>query len=318
MSKAASKGRDSTTEPRCPAIEERGPAIEERALAVEGRTLAIEGCCPAIEERALAVESCCPAIELRDLSFRYGKAAFIEALSARFETGVITSIVGPNGCGKSTLVRLMDGLLRPEAGAALIEGRPVLSLRPRRRARRLAVLAQGNHLPAMTVEELVACGRFPHQSYQKRLSKEDREQIEEALEETGIARFRKTDVRRLSGGERQRAFIAMTLAQNTGIILLDEPTTYLDIHACHEIMQLVRRLNRDTRKTFVMVIHDLDLALRYSDKLMVMEHGRSTFIGNTDDPQALSALEQAFSISVIPTQSTHGKAFSIFPGEWVH
>jgi iron complex transport system ATP-binding protein len=260
-----------------------------------------------------AAETRGPAIELRDLSFRYGKAPFIEALSARFKTGAITSIVGPNGCGKSTLVQLMDGLLHPESGAALIEGTPVLSLRPRQRAQRLAVLAQGSHLPAMTVEELVGCGRFPHQNYQGRLSKEDREHIENAMEETGIVRFRETDVRRLSGGERQRAFIAMTLAQGTGIILLDEPTTYLDIHACHEIMQLVRRLNRDMRKTFVMVIHDLDLALRYSDDLMVMERGKASFIGSADDPQVLIALEQAFSVTVVPAKNGHGKAFNMFP-----
>jgi iron complex transport system ATP-binding protein len=189
----------------------------------------------------------------------------------------------------------------------------VLSLRPRQRARRLAVLAQGGHLPAMTVEELVGCGRFPHQNYQGRLSKEDREHIENAMEETGIVRFRETDVRRLSGGERQRAFIAMTLAQGTGIILLDEPTTYLDIHACHEIMQLVRRLNRDMHKTFVMVIHDLDLALRYSDNLVVMERGKASFIGSAEDPRVLTAIEQAFSVTVVPAQNGHGKAFNMFP-----
>ena len=172
-----------------------------------------------------------------------------------FSHGAVTSIVGPNGCGKSTMVKLVDGLLRPQAGEVRVGGVPTLSLKAKARARRVAVLAQASRPPAMTVEALVACGRYPYQAHQGKLSREDREHVERALELAGIARFRTQELRRLSGGERQRAFIAMTLAQDTDLIVLDEPTTYLDIRACHETMELIRRLNEEAGKTIVMVIH---------------------------------------------------------------
>jgi iron complex transport system ATP-binding protein len=253
------------------------------------------------------------AIELADIRFAYNGAPFIDGLTARFRKGVITSIVGPNGCGKSTLVRLIDGLLTPHAGTVVIDGQSVTSMRRRIRAQRVAVLAQAGRTPAMTVEELVGCGRYPYQGVRGRLSREDREKVQQALEATGVAQFRHKDVRRLSGGERQRAFIAMTLAQDTDIIILDEPTTYLDIHACHEVMHLVHDLNESLSKTLIMVIHDLDLALRYSDDMVIMERGRIVFAGDVDDPAALGALEQTFLVRVVPMQEGDNRAFCLFP-----
>ncbi len=253
------------------------------------------------------------AAELRDVSFSYGKSPFIENLSAVFPHGGVTSIVGPNGCGKSTMVKLLDGLLRPTAGEALVEGAPTLSLRAKERARRIAVLAQASRPPAMTVEALVACGRHPHLSSQGRLSGEDRDQVDYALERAGVARFRNSDLRRLSGGERQRAFIAMTLAQNTRLIVLDEPTTYLDIRACHEVMQLVRSLNEEEGKTVVMVIHDLDLALRYSDHLLVMERGCAVSAGTVQEVLAAGALERAFGMTIHPHETLQGCGYTLFP-----
>lgn len=253
------------------------------------------------------------AVEIRGVSFSYGKAPFIENLSATFRAGAVTSIVGPNGCGKSTLVKLVDGLHRPHAGSVLVGGTPTLAMGGKERARKVAVLAQASRPPAMTVEALVACGRYPYQRREGRLGEEDKRFVEEAMDRAGVTRFRNHDLRRLSGGERQRAFIAMTLAQDTDIIVLDEPTTYLDIKACHETMQLVRRLNVEAGKTIVMVIHDLDLALRYSDDLMVMERGICSYAGSVDDVLESGAIEQAFEVSIRAVDSSHGRSYSLFP-----
>ena len=231
---------------------------------------------------AEVAQPCVPAIELREVSFSYGKEPFIGGLSAMFSHGAVTSIVGPNGCGKSTMVKLVDGLLRPQAGEVRVGGVPTLSLKAKARARRVAVLAQASRPPAMTVEALVACGRYPYQAHQGKLSREDREHVERALELAGIARFRTQELRRLSGGERQRAFIAMTLAQEAG-------------------------------KTIVMVIHDLDLALRYSDRLLVMERGRAAAAGTVEEVLATGAIERAFGVSIRPHEAAEGRAYTLFP-----
>ncbi|MDR0501465.1 MAG: ABC transporter ATP-binding protein [Coriobacteriales bacterium] len=253
------------------------------------------------------------AITLTNIHFSYDKNPFIQGLSASFKSGAVTSIVGPNGCGKSTLVKIIDAILRPQKGEAQICGTPTLTMRMRERASKLAILVQAGHPPAMTVQELVSCGRFPYQQHHGGFTEEDKRLIQLAMQETGVKCFANKDVRQLSGGERQRAFLAMTLAQDTDIIVLDEPTTYLDIHACHDIMQLVRELNKNMNKTFVMVIHDLDLALRYSDEILVMQAGRAIFAGDTKSKQALQALEQAFSSHIAIAQTEFGAVHAIFP-----
>lgn len=264
-------------------------------------------------ECAGAPESDCSfAVQLEDVAFSYGKRPFIQGLSAGFRSGCVTSIVGPNGCGKSTLVKLVNGMLRPSAGEVLVDGRPTGGFSPKQRALMVATLAQSMRPPAMTVESLVACGRYPHQSLQGRMGAEDRRRVEEAMEMAGVADFRNHDVRTLSGGERQRACIAMTLAQDTPTIMLDEPTTYLDIGACHDLMALVRKLNEQHNKTVIMVIHDLDLALRYSDRLLVMQRGSRLGEGAVDEVLASGSLEQAFDVTIRAHDDPEGRAYTVY------
>lgn len=241
------------------------------------------------------------AIRYEDVSFSYKPGTlFMEGLSAAIPAGAVTSIVGPNGCGKSTLVKLASGLLRPAAGRVEVAGRDTGVLASRERARLMAVLSQSSRVPPMTVEALVACGRHPHLAWGGRLGPADREAVEAAMERAGVARFRGHDLHQLSGGERQRAHVARTLAQDTDLIVLDEPTTYLDISACHDLMALVCDLNRREGKTVAMVIHDLDLALRYSDFLVVMQKGRVVDAGPTDEVLVSGAVGDAFSMDICP------------------
>lgn len=250
------------------------------------------------DHRALAPEC---AIRYENVSFSYKPGVpFMENLRAAIPAGAVTSIVGPNGCGKSTLVKLASGLLRPAAGRVEVAGRDTGALAPRERARLMAVLAQTSRTPPMTVEALVSCGRHPHMGWGGRMGADDRAAVEAAMERAGVAHFRNLDLCQLSGGERQRVHVARTLAQGADLIVLDEPTTYLDISACHDLMALVRDLNRREGKTVAMVIHDLDLALRYSDYLVVMQRGRVAAQGPTEAVLASGAVGDAFSMDICP------------------
>lgn len=214
------------------------------------------------------------ALQLQDVTLQYDGRPVIEALNWHADAGKIYSIVGPNGCGKSTLLKAIARQMKPKQGAVLLEGSLLGSLAPRQLARRLAMLQQSQErLPDMTVRALVGYGRFPHKPAWGALREEDEEAVDWALEQTGTRGLAQRKLSALSGGERQRVRMALALAQQPNVLLLDEPTTYLDISHQLEMMELVADINRTSGITVVMVLHDLNHAAAYSDEIAVMSGG---------------------------------------------
>ncbi|MEK8071514.1 ABC transporter ATP-binding protein [Rhodococcoides navarretei] len=219
-----------------------------------------------------------------DLSLGYGDRIIVEHLDLEIHTGVITTVIGPNGCGKSTLLRSLGRLLKPKAGSVTLDGRAISSMKTKEVARTLGMLPQAPTAPeGLTVADLVSRGRHPHQSWIRQWSSDDEAEVANALELTGVADLADRPVDELSGGQRQRAWISMALAQGTDILLLDEPTTYLDLAHSIEVLDLVDRLHDELGRTIVMVLHDLNLAIRYSDRLIVMKQGQIVTSGRPQD-----------------------------------
>jgi iron complex transport system ATP-binding protein len=210
-----------------------------------------------------------------NLTLGYGGKPIISGLNAAIPKGAVTVIIGANGCGKSTLLKGIARILKPEGGHIRLDGVDIHSTSSRDIARRMAVLPQSPQAPAgLTVEELAAYGRFPHKRGFGSLNREDHDIIRESLETAGIGSYRDTPLSELSGGQRQRAWIAMTLCQKTEFMVLDEPTTYLDMAHQMDILTLLSRLNRREGRTVVMVLHELNNASRFADHLLAMKDGR--------------------------------------------
>jgi iron complex transport system ATP-binding protein len=213
-------------------------------------------------------------VETRNLSLAYDSQVIIEKLSTTITTGEITALVGPNGCGKSTLLRGLARLLKPQTGEVLLDGKAIHSLPTKELAKQLGILPQGPTAPeGLTVYELVAQGRYPHQGFFQQWTLEDERVTQEAIAITNMIEFADRPLDTLSGGQRQRAWIAMTLAQKTPILLLDEPTTYLDIGYQLEVMELIEQLNQERAMTILLVLHDLNQAARYSQRMIVLNQG---------------------------------------------
>lgn len=238
------------------------------------------------------------AVELRDVRFAYGEHVVLDGLSLALPAGCLTGIVGPNGCGKSTLLRVIDGVLGAAAGEVLVEGDALGSLPARERAERIALLPQIHRTPSMTVEALVSCGRYAHMGLFGGLTDQDRLIVAESMRVAGVEHLAHKAARTLSGGERQRAFIAMVLAQRARTVLLDEPTTYLDPRAALDVMGLARGLVHEQGMTGAVVIHDLPLALRFCDRIAVMDSGRIVAVGTPAEILDQGVLEQVFGVTI--------------------
>ncbi|MEU2537720.1 ABC transporter ATP-binding protein [Streptomyces iakyrus] len=232
----------------------------------------------------------------RDVTVGYGGRVVIDGLDVAIPPGVVTTIIGPNGCGKSTLLRTLSRLLKPTRGTVVLDGEDIGRLRTRDVAKKLGLLPQAPVAPeGLTVADLVARGRHPHQSWLRQWSSDDAEVVERALAMTGVADLADRPVDSLSGGQRQRVWISMTLAQGTDLLLLDEPTTYLDLAHAVDVLDLVDDLH-ESGCTVVMVLHDLNLAVRYSDHLVVMREGSILAQGHPRDVVTAELLHEAFGL----------------------
>lgn len=249
-------------------------------------------------------------LQTQNLKLAYPQASrssaqrsIIHDLSLNIADGEITVFIGANGCGKSTLLKSLARLLPPVEGQVLLDGRPLTQWKAADVARQLAILPQCPVAPEeMTVLQLVKQGRYPHQRWFSQWSEQDQQKVEWALDLTHTRALMHQPVHSLSGGQRQRVWIAMTLAQDADILLLDEPTTYLDLNHQVELLDLLVMLNREHGKTIVMVLHDLNLACRYADQLVAVHEGGVCAQGKPADIMSAALLQQVFSLQadVVP------------------
>ena len=237
-------------------------------------------------------------LSTKDLGFSYGEDPLFRDLSVHVPPGKVTSLIGANGSGKSTLLRLLSRLLRPDSGAVLLDGASIHELPTRVVAQSLAVLPQGPEAPAdLRVRELALLGRYPHRRGLGGPRREDRDAADRALARCGISELADRPLATLSGGQRQLAWISMALAQETGLLLLDEPTAALDVAHAIDVLDLLRGLSRDGSHTVVMALHDLNLAARYSDHLIAITPERSILPGTPQEVLTPDTLQRVFGVA---------------------
>lgn len=234
------------------------------------------------------------SLEVSKLKTGYQGQIIIDNLSIQFKEKQITSIIGSNGCGKSTLLKSIGRILKPTNGIIYIDGESVFKKKTKELAKEMAILPQTPTAPyGITVFELVSYGRFPHNN---KLTKEDIEIVNKAIEMTGLSEFKDRSVDNLSGGQKQRVWIAMAICQKTDIILLDEPTTYLDMAYQLEVLLLLKELNENYKTTIIMVLHDLNLASRVSDELVAMKNGSIIKAGTPSEVMTKEILREVYDI----------------------
>ncbi|MEO9340307.1 ABC transporter ATP-binding protein [Mesorhizobium sp. SB112] len=236
----------------------------------------------------------------KGVSVAYGRSVVVEGLDLTIPAGVFTALIGPNGSGKSTILRALAGLLAPKAGTIRLDGGSISELSTKKVARRIGVLAQGPIAPeGLTVLDLIRQGRYPHRSLFGHWSEKDDEACGEALRLTGMEELQARPLDSLSGGQRQRAWIAMTLAQETPILLLDEPTTFLDLAHQIEVMELIAELVRNREKTVVAVLHDLNQAARYADHMVMLKDGKVSAAGKPADVMTAETVKDVFGVASV-------------------
>ncbi|WP_345802423.1 ABC transporter ATP-binding protein [Microbacterium sp. AZCO] len=258
-----------------------------------------------------------PLLAARGLTAGYPGRRVIDHLDLEVAPGRITMIIGANACGKSTLLSVLARVNAPLAGRVELDGADVATIPRRSFAQTVGLLPQHPSAPdGLTVAELVARGRHPHRGVFQRWDAADTARVDEAMRRTGVAELADRAVGDLSGGQRQRVWIAMALAQNPRILLLDEPTTFLDLSHQIEVLDLLRELNRTDGTTIVVVLHELNLAARYADDLVVMAHGRVVAHGTADEVMTADVISEAFALDalVIPDPLTKTPLVVPVPG----
>ncbi|MDW0116070.1 ABC transporter ATP-binding protein [Sporosarcina thermotolerans] len=240
-------------------------------------------------------------MEIKDVTFSYDKKLnTLHGVNGAIETGKVTTIIGPNGCGKSTLLGVLSNHHRPQEGEIVLDGKSLTDFKPKELAKRLAVVHQQNNAPSdMTVEKLTAYGRIPYKNLFSSSTKEDEEAVEWALTSTNLLDKRKTPIDELSGGQMQRVWIAMALTQKTPYLFLDEPTTYLDIYYQYELLELIRSLNKQHGITIVMVLHDINQAIQFSDTIIAMKDGKIAAKGAPADVITADAINEIYGVQVV-------------------
>lgn len=237
------------------------------------------------------------AVSVDDLGASYGSRLILDRVSARIPAGSVTTIIGPNACGKSTLLRCCACLLRPVCGCSRLGDVDVRAMKRKDLARRLAYMAQGLTPPSgFLVEDLVAFGRMPHQGFLRQWREDDERAVEEALAQCRLCELRYREIDTLSGGQRQRAWFAMAMAQDTPVLMLDEPTTFLDLGAQIELLEMAVQLNRARNRTVALVLHDMNLAARYSDWIIAMKGGNVVAAGPPENVITKEVLAEVFEV----------------------
>ena len=236
-------------------------------------------------------------ITVKDLRASYDGAEILHGIDAEFPEGKISVLIGPNGCGKSTTIRSILGLVPEISGRILLDGTDLRALSPDGIARHIAYLPQSRSVPDITVERLALHGRFPYLSYPRRYRKEDYDKAAEALARVGMTVFAERNMTALSGGQRQKAYLAMVLAQDTDVILMDEPTTFLDIRNQLELLERARSLAGEG-KTVVIILHDFEAVLHYADHVILLSEGCVLKAGAAEDVLRSEELADAFGVSL--------------------
>lgn len=244
-------------------------------------------------------------IEMDALRAGYDGREILHGISLTFREGEVLALVGPNGCGKSTLLKTLVRLVPRSSGRILLEGADWDSLRQDGIARKIAYLPQSRPVPDITVESMVLHGRFPYLRYPRRYRKEDRLAAKNAMEAMGIADLADSPMQRLSGGMRQKVYLAMALAQDAGTVLLDEPTTYLDISHQLRLLEMTRML-AEKGKSVVMVLHDLPLVMRWADRVAVLENGSLADLGTPEEVYRRGSLDRVFGVKLSRVRTDTG------------
>ena len=238
-------------------------------------------------------------MEIKNVEFSYGNHKVLNDISFKVQEGKITTIIGANGCGKSTLFNVITKNLKPQKGSVLLNGEDIKHISLKNFARQVAIVHQYNTAPNdITVEKLVSYGRIAHIDKGRRNYADDEKYIDFAMEVTGVSEFAKKQISNLSGGQRQRVWIAMALAQNTKILLLDEPTTYLDVRYQIEILRLVKKLNTEYGITIIMVLHDINQSIAYSDCIIAMKDGKILAEGNPNEVITEELIKKVYGIEL--------------------